>query len=96
MSLMVEDKALALSGTERVKFLTDYSSAKADEMLVAWHQLAIHLIVKYNDMISKPEQDGIFTKTPEGLGATVKRPGYPVKYARELIKQTGKKFEFPN
>ena len=92
----VEDKALALSGTERVKFLTDYSSAKADEMLVAWHQLAIHLIVKYNDMISKPEQDGIFTKTPEGLGATVKRPGYPVKYARELIKQTGKKFEFPN
>ena len=38
-------------------------------------------------------KDGHFERTPEGLGARVTRPGYPESYARELIKQTGDKFE---
>jgi dipeptidase len=89
----VEDRALTLSEKERVKFLTNYSKTKADEMLSSWRDLAFHLIVKYNDMIVKPEENGQFLRTPEGLGAKVVRPGYPVKYARELIKQTGKRYE---
>jgi dipeptidase len=89
----VEDRALTLSEKERVKFLTNYSKTKADEMLSSWRNLAFHLIVKYNDRIVKPEENGQFLRTPEGLGAKVVRPGYPVKYARELIKQTGKRYE---
>ena len=46
-------------------------------------------------MISKPEENGQFVKTPYGFGATVKRPGYPTRYGRDLIKQTGSKFELP-
>ena len=91
----IEDRALLLSGDARVKFLTDYTAQKADEMLVAWKQLATKLIVKYNDMIVKPEHEGSFTRTPEGLGSKVVRPGYQEKFARELIRQTGKKFEVP-
>ena len=92
----VEDRALLLNGNERVRYLTAYSADKANEMLAVWKDLATHLIVKYNDMIVKPEQNGVFKRTPEGLGERVVRPGYTAKFARELIKQTGSKFELPS
>ena len=65
-------------------------------MLDRWRQLATYLIVKYNDMISKPEADGQFTKTPYGLGSTVKRPGYSEKYARQLVKKMGQRYAVPD
>jgi len=89
----VEDKALTLSEEARVKYLTAYTAEKADQMLACWKQLATHLIVKYNDMTLKPEEDGQFTRTPNGLGSTVKRPGYGTRFRRDLIRQTGSKFE---
>jgi dipeptidase len=92
----VEDRALLMTQTaDRVAYLTDYSAQKADQMLTCWRSLATYLIVKYNDMIVKPESDGQFSRTATGLGATVKRPGFPVNFARELIRQTGSKFEVP-
>ena len=92
----VEDRALTLEGSERVRFLTAYTAEKADQMLDRWRQLATYLIVKYNDMTSKPQDaDGKFSLTPNGFGATVKRPGYPTRFARDLIRQTGSKFEVP-
>ena len=91
----VEDRALTMDEAARTKYLTAYTAEKANQMLARWRQLATYLIVKYNDMISKPEENGQFTKTPYGFGATVKRPGYPTRYGRDLIKQTGSKFELP-
>ena len=92
----VEDRALLISQrNERVAYLTNYTATKADEMLSCWRSLATYLIVKYNDMIVKPEQDGKFKRTETGLGAPVKRPGYTQNFVRELIRQTGKKFEVP-
>ena len=92
----VEDRALLISQrSERVAYLTNYTATKADEMLSCWRSLATYLIVKYNDMIVKPEQDGKFKRTETGLGAPVKRPGYTQNFVRELIRQTSKKFEVP-
>ena len=92
----VEDRALLISQrSERVAYLTNYTATKADEMLSCWRSLATYLIVKYNDMIVKSEQDGKFKRTETGLGAPVKRPGYTQNFVRELIRQTGKKFEVP-
>ena len=92
----VEDRALALQGEARVKYLTSYTAEKANQMLSRWQQLATYLIVKYNDMTSKPEDgNGNFKRNAEGMGATVVRPGYPTRFARDLIRQTGKKFEVP-
>ena len=34
-------------------------------------------------------------KTPYGLGATPVRPGYPEKFAKQLVKQSGDKFLVP-
>lgn len=79
-----------------VKYLNDYGIEKAQQMLARWQQLFQFMVVKYNDMIIKPtKKDGSFEKTPDGLGATPVRPGYPEKYAKELIKQTGDKFQVP-
>ena len=91
----VEDRALVLQGESRVGYLTSYTDQKANEMLKEWQRLAFRLVVKFNDMIIKPEQNGVFTRTPEGLGSKVVRPGYTEKFARELLRQTGTKFEVP-
>lgn len=80
---------------EGIQFLTEYSNNTAQQMLARWKQLAIYLIVKYNDMAVKPEKDGKFMRTKTGLGASVERPGYPEKVARELIKQTGDRYAVP-
>ena len=93
----IETKALALpTAEERVKFLTDYSCQKGDEMIARWKQLAYFLIVKYNDMVEKPTNaDGTFKRSKYGKGARVVRPGYPKEYAREILKQTGDKLIVP-
>lgn len=78
-----------------IKYLNDYSNQKAQQMLARWRQLAFYLIVKYNDMTVKPEADGKFTRTKEGIGATVERPGYPEAFKEKLVKEIGDKFEVP-
>ena len=95
----VEEKAQALYATNKaaaVKYLNDYSVQKSDEMIARWRELAIYLIVKFNDMTIKPEKDGKFLRTSTGLGERVKRPGYSDYFKRELIKQSGDKFVMPN
>ncbi|MBR1688229.1 MAG: C69 family dipeptidase [Prevotella sp.] len=94
----VEARALQLhqqSPAAAASYLNDYSIEQAQQMLARWRQLAVYLIVKFNDMAVKPERDGQFLRTPEGLGARVARPGYPKPYARELIRQTGDRFIQP-
>ena len=92
---MMEEAALniyAQNQERAIEFLNDYSNRVAQEMLDCWKQLATYLIVKYNDMIIKPEADGHFTRTKTGLGARPTRPGYPTPYARHYVKQTGEKY----
>ena len=92
----IEAKALALPESERVAFLTNYSCQKGNEMIARWQQLAFYLIVKFNDMVEKPtDANGTFERTPYGHGARVIRPGFPEKYARELLKMTGDKYIVP-
>ena len=79
-----------------VKYLNDYSVEKAQQMLARWNQLFEFMVVKYNDMIIKPtDKNSNFEKTPYGLGARPARPGYPEKYAKQLVKQSGDKFLVP-
>lgn len=79
-----------------VKYLNDYSVEKAQQMLARWNQLFEFMVVKYNDMIIKPtDKNGTFKKTPYGLGATPVRPGYPEKFAKQLVKQSGDKLLVP-
>ena len=94
----IEKQALKLYGESEQKavdYLTDYSNTQAQQMLARWKELAIYLIVKYNDMAVKPTKDGKFLRTKTGNGATVKRTGFPEKVARAVVKQTGDRFASP-
>ena len=94
----VEAKALQLYSTDQaaaLKYLNTYSNDKAQQMLARWTDLAFHLIVKYNDMIVKPEENGKFKRNAEGLGEKVGRPGYPESFSKRLVKETGSKYECP-
>ena len=96
--LAIEKQAVALYNTDKAKaisLLNQYSNDKAQQMLHHWKNLAIRLIVKFNDMTVKPEKNGVFVRTPEGTGAAVKRPGFSNAFARKLIKETGDKYECP-
>ena len=59
-------------------------------MLDRWKQLAVFLIVRHNDMTVKPVLNGRFVRTKDGLGAPVERPGYPKKFAREMLRLSNK------
>ncbi len=94
----VESKAVALLKEDQaraISFLTDYSSNCATLMLERWKKLGEYLIVKYNDQAVKPEKDGKFQLTPDGLGERVIRPGYPEKYKDVIIENTGTKYLIP-
>ena len=86
LQAQTEIQALALEGDARVRFLTNYSCQKGDEMIARWQQLAFHLIVKFNDSVVKPtDENGTFKRNKFGGGERVKRPGYPERYARKII-----------
>lgn len=86
-----EKKAMNLYATDKqaaLRMLNDYSVEKAQQMLAQWKNLAIRIIVKYNDMGVKQEKNGkIIQKTM--------RPGYPESFARKLVKETGYWYAVP-
>lgn len=87
--LYASDKAEALA------YLNNYSNIQAQSMLKRWKELAVYLIVKYNDMAVKPEENGVFKRTRTGIGAPVKRPGFPKSFAKKLVNETGEKYAVP-
>ena len=94
----VEDRAVLLYAQDpssAVDYLNNYSNTQAQQMLARWKQLAVYLIVKYNDMSVKPDENGRFLRTKEGLGAAVQRPGYPEHVARQMLKATGDFYAIP-
>ena len=94
----VEDKALALyekNPAEAVYFLNNYGIEKAQQMLARWKQLGWYLVVKYNDMVERPDRDGQFYYNENGLGQTIKRPGMPERFAREMNRHGGQRMKMP-
>lgn len=94
----IERKAMVLydeNPSLAIDFLTDYSIDKAQQMIDRWRQLGTYLIVKYNDMAIKPDEDGRFIRTETGLGATVERLGFPENVARDIVKSSGDRYAVP-
>lgn len=86
-----EKKAMELYAIDKqaaLRLLNEYSVDKAQQMLAEWKNLAIRIIVKYNDMGVKQEKDGKIQKK-------VMRPGYPESFARKLVKETGDWYAVP-
>lgn len=95
MQPMVDKEAQAMSTEDAIRHLTGYTCRTASLMMDRWRQLFQRLIVKYNDMTEKPEKDGQFIKTAGGEHVPVIRPGYPERYRREIVRQTGGRYVKP-
>jgi len=89
----IEENAKSMSETEAKKYLSNYSYRQSGNMMDEWMKLAQLLIVKYNDMAQKQvDQDGRWKKTPGGNQLPLIRPGYPERYRRTIVEQTGDKY----
>ena len=54
----VEEHAATLTAGELADYLTGKTLAYTDKMMKRWDKLAKFLIVKHNDQIMRPSQDG--------------------------------------
>ncbi len=77
----VENIALSLNNTERIKFLTQYSDSMGKLVHSRWVALGDRLITKYNDGYIKDDNNRIKTK------------GYPDHWLEFIIGQDGEKFK---
>jgi dipeptidase len=78
---------------EAIRQLTEHSQTCADTMMKNWNNVFKYLVVKHNDMVLKEEnKKHEFVRSPYGLGGKITRPGYPERYWREVVKQTGDKY----
>ena len=80
---------------DAVKYLTSYSQQCSEEMMTAWLKLAEYQIVKYNDMVVKPEKDGKFELTPDGIAVPPVRPGFDEHQKSTIVRETGDKYLLP-
>ena len=88
----VEKEASAMSQEEAVRYLTGYTARTSGLMMDRWRTLFERLIVKYNDMTEKPEENGQYKKTAGGEHVPVIRPGYPERYRKAVIEATGERY----
>ena len=98
-SKSVEAEALAaMENSPRYakKILNDFTCDAAETALAEWKKFGEFIIVKYNDFVVKPEENGRFKRSSTGIGATVKRPGYPEMYRKQIVEQTGDKYLMPD
>lgn len=95
----IETKALEYMKVDKAaaqKFLTDYSINTAQQMLSDWKKLGEYLIIKYNDQAVKPEVNGKFEKTKDGLTVHPQRPGFTQEYRKVIIENTHDRYLIPN
>ena len=91
----VESKAMELyndNPPKAVAMLTEYTSETAMSTMEAWGDLAKFLIVKHNDMVIKPEENGTFKRTETGEGVSPVRTGYPEHFNRRIANETGDRY----
>lgn len=97
VEIEAQAKTLLSQDPARAKaYLTDYSAQCAKQMMNRWKQLGEYLIVKFNDQSIKPEKDGKYEMTPDGLGKAVERPGFNENYREVITKETGDKYLIPS
>ncbi len=77
------------------EFVTNYSVMAGNQTVERWKELGKYLMVKYLDGNVKKEKDGEFLRTPTGYPAHPDQPGYPEKWKRNVVEDTGDKLLVP-
>ncbi len=85
----VEEKAVSLTPGERQAYLTAKSIAYTDQMMKRWDKLARLLIVKHNDQIMQPSENG------EVVPGRRSSPAYAPVFIDAIKAQTGDRYVRP-
>ena len=89
-------KLLETNPEQARALLTNYTDMTARSTVDAWKRLGEYLVVKYSDgVIRRTGKDGRFERNAIGQPAGIIRPGYPVDFLREYVKQTGERYKMP-
>lgn len=78
---------------EAIAFLTDFDVKAAANTVKRWKELDNYLLVKYLDSNVKQEENGEFKRNGHGYPAKPKQPGYPDSWKKQVIEETGTRFE---
>ncbi len=78
-----------------IEFLTDYSCNMADMTVNRWKELSNFLLVKYLDGNEKQEKNGEFLRNPWGYPLSPSFPGYPDRFKKQIIDDSGNRFLEP-
>ncbi len=78
---------------EAIAFLTDFDAKAAANTIKRWKELDNYLLVKYLDSNVKQEENGEFKRNGHGYPAKPKQPGYPDSWKKQVIEETGTRFE---
>lgn len=84
------------SPQKAVAYLNEYSTQQAQDAFIRWKQLGEFLLIKYMDGVVRKEKDGKFIRNEHGGAESPDRVGYPKKFYREVIKETGDKYKVIN
>lgn len=95
MQAKIDTEAQAKNEAEAISHLTGYSCRAASMMMDRWRQLFERLIVKYNDMAIKPEENGQYKRTAGGDHMPLTRVGYPERYRKVIVEKTGDRYLVP-
>lgn len=88
----IEEKALASEGTI-TQLLTKYSIKQAQYSFDRWKELGEFLLIKYMDGIVRKERNGKFIRNEYGQPESPNRVGYPQKFYRQVVTETGDKYK---
>ena len=88
--------ALGKSPKYAVKMLTDFTCNSAEMALAEWKKFGEKVIVKYNDFVVKKEENGKIKRSKTGLVDAIVRPGYPQKFWKKVIEETGDRYLVPD
>lgn len=84
------------SPQKAVAYLNEYSVDQAQYAFDKWKKLGEFLLIKYMDGVVRKEKDGKFIRNEHGGTESPDRVGYPEKFYREVIKETGDKYKVIN
>ena len=78
---------------EAIALLTDFAAQSGANTVRRWKELDNFLLVKYLDSNVKQEENGEFLRNGHGYPAKPKQPGYSDSWKKQVIEETGDRFE---
>ncbi len=90
---MLEREIAEFSPQIASTLLQDLSNIWSEKYVTQYKKLGDYLLVKYLDGNVKKEKNGKFERTPYGMPASPKFPGYDERYHRSIVDETGDRLQ---